>query len=424
MEKIGKYKVLRTLGTGASSEVYLGVDPFLDRQVAIKLVRPEILKDEKLGKIYRKLFMTEASLAGKLQHPHIAEIYDAVEEDEYNYIVMEYVDGGTLEQFCSAESLLPVERVVEMVFKCSRALDFAHELGVTHRDIKPENILHAGGTDVKITDFGAALTGSAEMTHVADIGSPAYMSPQQVKGHPLDHRTDIFSLGVVLYKLLTAHPPFQGSNNHSIMYQITSIDPPPPSSFRHEIPPSIDDIVKKAMQKDLDDRYAAWKDFSFDLAEAFRGQFMRKSDRELADSQKFNTLRKLSFFRNFDDVELWEVVRISAWKQVKPGELVIREGEIGDAFFVLASGDVKVTKSSKLLNVLAAGDCFGEMAYLSETENVRGADVNAMTDADIITISTEALRRASDNCRHQFDRAFLRILIERLALANTRLVHA
>lgn len=424
MDKIGKYKVLRTLGTGASSEVFLGIDPFLDRQVAIKLVRPEVLKDEKLGKIYRKLFMTEASLAGKLQHPHIAEIYDAVEDEAYNYLVMEFVDGGTLEQFCEPRTLLPVEQVVEMVFKCSRALDYAHELGVTHRDIKPENILFAGGTDVKITDFGAALTGAADMTHVSDIGSPAYMSPQQIKGHPLDHRTDIFSLGVVLYKLLTGHMPFQGSNNHSIMYQITSIDPPPPSSFRHEVPPSIDGIVKHAMEKDLDNRYLHWKDFSFELAEAFRGQFMRKSDQELADSQKFNTLRKLSFFRNFSDVELWEVVRISAWKQVKPGEHVIREGEVGDAFFVLASGEVKVTKSNKLLNVLSAGDCFGEMAYLSETENMRGADVIAMTLSDVINIGTEALRHASDNCRHQFDRAFLRILIDRLALANTRLVHA
>src|ERR1700689_3668221 len=196
---------------------------------------------------------------------------------------MEYVDGGTLEQFCLAESLLPVERVVEMVFKCSRALDYAHELGVTHRDIKPENILFAGGTDVKITDFGAALTGSGEMTHVADIGSPAYMSPQQIKGHPLDQRTDIFSLGVVLYKLLTGQLPFQGSNNHSIMYQITSIEPPPPSSYRHEIPPSIDAIVKRAMEKDIDERYQHWKEFSFDLAEAFRSQFMRNRDQELAD---------------------------------------------------------------------------------------------------------------------------------------------
>jgi serine/threonine protein kinase len=424
MEKIGKYKVLRSLGTGASSEVYLATDPFLDRQVAIKLVRPEVLKDEKLGKIYRKLFMTEASLAGKLQHPHIAEIYDAVEEDEFNYIVMEFIDGGTLEQFSAPQSLLPVERVVEMVFKCSRALDYAHEQGVTHRDIKPENILFAGGTDVKITDFGAALTGSGEMTHVSDIGSPAYMSPQQVKGHPLDHRTDIFSLGVVLYKLLTGHLPFQGSSNHSIMYQITSIEPAPPSSFRHEIPPSIDGIVKRAMEKDLDDRYPQWKDFSFDLAEAFRSQFMRNHDQEKADSQKFNTLRKLSFFRNFSDVELWEVVRISSWKQVKTSEPVLREGEVGDAFFVLASGEVKVTKSTKLLNVLGPGDCFGEMAYLSETENVRGADVIAMTDSEVISIGTESLRRASDSCRHQFDRAFLRILIDRLALANTRLVHA
>jgi CRP-like cAMP-binding protein len=208
------------------------------------------------------------------------------------------------------------------------------------------------------------------------------------------------------------------------MYQITSIDPAPPSSFRHEIPPNIDDIVKKALQKDLDDRYQDWKEFSYDLAEAFRSQFMRSRDREIADSEKFNTLRKLSFFSNFSDVELWEVVRISEWREVQPGASVIKEGEFGDAFFVLASGEMKVIKNGKLLNVLGPGDCFGEMAYLSETQNVRGADVYSMTEARVITIGTEAVRRASDNCQHRFDRAFLRILIERLALANTRLVNA
>ena len=147
--RIGKYPVKRRIGEGATSEVYLCDDPFNGREVAVKLVFSDAFNDPERGKTIRKLFVTEASLAGKLQHPHICEIYDAVAEENLHYIVMEYVDGGTLEQFCRADNLLPIDRVMEMAFKCSRALEFAQRMGVTHRDIKPANILHAGETDTR-----------------------------------------------------------------------------------------------------------------------------------------------------------------------------------------------------------------------------------------------------------------------------------
>src|SRR3954466_209461 len=181
LTKIGKYPVLRKLGEGATSEVYQCTDPFNQRTVAIKVAFPESFADPEKGRLLKKLFLTEASLAGKLAHPHICQIYDAVAEEGLHYIVMEYVDGGTLEKFCRADALLPVERVIEMAFKCTRALDFAHRQGVTHRDIKPANILHTGETQVKISDFGAALIASGETTQINSIGSPAYMSPEQVK---------------------------------------------------------------------------------------------------------------------------------------------------------------------------------------------------------------------------------------------------
>jgi eukaryotic-like serine/threonine-protein kinase len=192
LTQIGKYPVVRKLGEGATSEVYLCSDPFNLREVAVKVAFPESFQDPARGKAYRKLFLTEAKLAGKLQHPHICQVYDAVADEKLHYLVMEYVDGGTLEKYCTPDALLPVERAVEVVFKCTRALDFAHKLGVTHRDIKPANILHTGETDVKISDFGAALIASGETTQVAGVGSPAFMSPEQVKDHPLDHRTDIY----------------------------------------------------------------------------------------------------------------------------------------------------------------------------------------------------------------------------------------
>jgi serine/threonine protein kinase len=420
-EHIGKYRVVRKLGEGATSHVYLCNDPFNRRDVAVKLVFEEIFSDPARGKLFEKLFITEASLAGKLAHPHICEIYDAVAEGKLHYIVMEFVDGGTLEKYCNPQGLLPVDRVVEMVFKCTRALDFAHKMGITHRDLKPANILYAGETDVKISDFGAALIATAEHTQVAAIGSPAYMSPQQVKEHPLDHRTDIYSMGVVMYHLLTGRLPFRASNNFSLIYQITNVDPALPSSYRPEIPASVDAIVKRAMARELEDRYTEWEDFSLDLAEAFRSEGLGAKAQEFTDSDRFNTLRSLPFFENFSDAEIWEVARFSTWRHCGTGELLMKEGEPGTFFGILADGQIKVAKKGKLLNILRTGECFGEMAYLSKTAHVRGADVTVMNDAKIISIPTQKLAESSDGCRHQFDRAFMEILVARLQMANIRL---
>ena len=422
LAQIGKYPVVRKLGEGATSEVYLCNDPFNLREVAVKVGFPESFQDPARGRIYRKLFLTEAKLAGKLQHPHICQVFDAVADQTQHYLVMEYVDGGTLEKFCSPESLLTVERTVEVVFKCTRALEFAHKLGVTHRDIKPANILHTGDTDVKISDFGAALIASGETTQVAGVGSPAYMSPEQVKDLPLDHRTDIYSMGVVMYHLLAGRLPFQSPNNFALIYQITHAEPEAPSAFRPEVPPAVDAIVRRAMAKDLAKRYANWGDFSADLAAAFRPQhFGARKAQEFADSDRFETLRRLPFFQNFSDAELWEVARISTWRHAPAGEALMKEGEPGDYFCILAQGEVKISKHGKLLNVLRAGEPFGEMAYLSRQEHARGADVTVAAEASIISVPTRRLDQASESCRHKFDRAFMEILVERLSNANLRL---
>jgi serine/threonine protein kinase len=422
MDRIGKYEVVHKLGQGATSEVFLCHDEFAGRDVAVKVVYQDKLNETANGgRVYRKLFVTEASLAGKLAHPHIIQIYDAVVGDELSYIVMEYVSGGTLEPFCEPDKLLPIDKVVEIIFKCTRALGYAHKHGVTHRDIKPANILLAGGTDIKISDFGAAIMeSSGDTTMVVGIGSPAYMSPQQIKEQALDHQTDIYSLGVVMYQLMTGHLPFNATNNFSMMYQITMVEPPPPSSHRSEIPASLDQIVKRAMQKDIKRRYASWDEFAHDLAEAFRAEHLAKR-REVADSEKFNTLRAMPFFKEFTDAELWEVMRISHWQDAPPGTMLMHEGDPGEFFCILASGEMRVSKHSKLLNRLKPGQCFGEMAYLSRASNERSADVTALKASRVITIRCDDLANASDACRHRFDRAFMDILVDRLSLANVRL---
>ena len=212
MDTVANYPVIRKLGEGATSEAFLCQDPFRNREVAVKRIFPEALRDATRGRLFRKLFFTEASLAGKLVHPHIAQIFDAGIGEDSGYIVMEYIAGGTMDRFCAPENLLPVEQVVEIVFKCTRALAFAHMQGVTHRDIKPGNILYAAEpTDLRIGDFGLALNRGAETTQITGVGSPADMSPEQIREELVDHRTDLYSLGVVMYQMLTALP-FHGTN--------------------------------------------------------------------------------------------------------------------------------------------------------------------------------------------------------------------
>jgi len=421
LKKLGKYDILRVLGQGATSTVYLGRDPFRQRDVAIKVATPEALSDPEKGKLYTRLFLNEASLVGKLNHPHIVQIYDAVVAENLCYIVMEYVAGGTLEAFTQPGHLLPMDRVVEIVFKCTRALDFAFRLGITHRDIKPANILFASELDIKISDFGAAIANGVDCTQVSGIGSPAYMSPQQVKEQPLDHRTDIYSLGVVMYQLLTGQLPFQASSNYNMVYQIINTEPAAPSRLRREIPEVLDQIVLRAMAKDIDERYQDWELFGQDLAQAVRAEQLRLQKADFADTEKFAMLRALPFFADFSDVEIWEVLRFAHWRHVDPGTAVMRDGEAGDFFCFLAEGELKVTKGGKILNVLSAGDCFGEMAVINRQGQARGADVSALTHADIITIRGEALQQATESCRMHFYQGFLDVLAGRLAFANQRL---
>ena len=426
MEKVGKYELVREIGRGATSTVYLAVDPFTQREVAVKVAAPGILKDARRGRLYTHLFLNEAALVGKLLHPHIVQTYDAVVDSQVCYIVMEYVAGGTLERVCTPDSLLPLERIVEIVFKCTRALEFAFRAGIIHRDIKPANILFASTDpntgDIKISDFGAAIIGSPDRTLVLGIGSPAYMSPQQVKEQTLDHQTDIYSLGVVMYQLLTGQLPFQARNSYEMIYQIINNEPRRPSSLRSEIPEVLDTIVARAMSKRLQHRYRDWPEFAHDLAQAFRDRQLRVPADRMPDLEKFDTLRSFAFFAEFSDVEIWEVVRFSEWKWVPPGTVLIRDGDVGDFFYFLADGELKVLKNGMVLNLLATGDCFGEMAVIGKKESKRGADIVTLTRAKLVRITGSALKRSSEACRFHFYQAFVAVLSERLTSANQRLV--
>ncbi len=420
LTKVGKYDVINTLGEGATSTVYLCRDSFADRDVAVKVVAQSALKDLGSGKLMQRLFTTEASLAGKLNHPHIVQIYDAAADEHHAYIVMEYVEGGTLRRFTKVDNLLGIGDVIEVVYKCARALDYASQQGVIHRDIKPANIMLKENNDVKIADFGSAAIAKAEATMIDGIGTPAYMSPEQHMNKPLNHQTDIYALGIVMFQLLTGRAPFKADNIAGLAYQVLNSNPPLPSEFRREVPLELDMIVIRALQRDADKRYLTWAQFIEELANMMGGSTAMPK-KGVFETERFNTLRKLAFFEKFADVDLWEVLRFSEWLTVAKDEVILKEGDPGDFFCVMVSGEARVTRKRRPLATLKGGECLGEMACLGSPDKLRTADVTATQATQLVKISVDTYQKASDSCRIRFEHAFLRVLVERLMQANARM---
>lgn len=412
--RVGKYDLGQELGRGASGIVYLARDPFADRDVAIK-VFPHGDTGGLEGQ-RRAVFLNEAALVGKLAHPHIVQLYDAAAEEAFSYIVMEYVHGRTLAYHAHAERLLPLEKVVEVMFKASRALDYMNRNGVIHRDIKLANILFTDAGDIKISDFGIAMFTDPTRTTLSNAGSPAYMSPEQLQDEPLTHQTDIYSLGVAFYHLLTGRLPFSASSYASLIYQIVNVDPPPLRQHRPELPEGFEEIVSRAMQKDTAVRYQSWLDFGADLAVLVRD--LRMASEDLTDTRKFHALRGLPFFRGFREIETWEVLRAARWHRVPAGAVLIREGDTGDALYILIEGEAAVSRAGTLLATLGAGDCYGEMLYFSENIAARSTTIVASKPVHVIEIKAETLKALSAACQSQFSNACMRLLVNRLSAAN------
>lgn len=411
---IGKFQLRELLGRGATASVYLAEDPFTNAEVAIKIAHPNVMDDPESGYRFKKMFMNEASLAGKLRHPHIVSVYDAGIEQDVHYIVMEYVPGETLKEVCKPDKLLPTDDVIEIIFKCSNALEHAFLFGLIHRDIKPGNLLTTGGTEVKVSDFGTALLTNSDLTQVMDaVGTPSYMSPEQLSNQPLTQQTDIYSLGVVMYQMLSGKLPYSATNQFELIQKITHQPPVPLESVRSGLPESVIAIVNRCLKHDLKERYSNWAEVARDLALAHE-QLNISSSVEASDSRKFNILKGLKFFHEFTDVELWEMLRISKWRYFKGAKTLLEEGKIGGSIFILASGDARIMKNDAFLGVVDTGQCFGEMAYIHGTKKCRTASVVSNSPVTVIKIKSEALQQASIELQTKFNRELLRTLAERL----------
>jgi serine/threonine protein kinase len=423
IERVGKYEIRRLLGEGATGSVYLAADPFAQREVALKVMR-KLPPDPEAARQQLRFFQNEAALAGKLRHPHIASILDAGVEnptgvEPLRYLVMELIDGDPLTRYCRREALLEPQRIVDVVYKASKALEFANGIGVVHRDIKPANIMVRGDFDIKVSDFGAAQLASAEVTQVSRVGSPAYMSPEQLEDREVDWRSDMYSLGAVLYHLLTGERPFDGANAYELIQNILSAPAPAPSARRPGTPAALDEVVARAMAKTREERYPSWGEFGAALARLLS---LEAGAADLSDAEKFAASRRLKFFQRFSDAELWEAVRNSSWRQHRAGEDLIREDTADDSFYVIATGLLKVTRRGKLLNAVSPGECVGEMAYARRDGRPRSATVTAVEASWAMRLQVADIDGLSEGCRGRFNEAFLSIMADRLAMLGDRLI--
>ena len=310
--------------------------------------------------------------------------------------------------------------MVEIVFKCARALDYAHEKNVIHRDIKPSNILLTKNMDIKIGDFSIAHVNKPDDTQTLPMGvmgSPRYMSPEQLRDDQIGHQTDLFSLGVITYELLTGQHPFKAETFSQLVKSVLHEDPLPLQGIRPDLPQALEDIVQKALCKDIAGRYKSGMDIATDLNKAF--EILGEQGEKISVEEKFNLIKELEFFHGFPEEELWEILRASNWQDYRKGDSIIVEGELDDCFYIIISGGVAVMKNGNVIRELSPGDCFGEMGYLAKTK--RTASIVASSDTSLLKINSTVISQVSLKCQVRFLKVFLRTLIYRLS-ATTEVI--
>jgi serine/threonine protein kinase len=410
-ERVGKYVIVKEVGRGSTGVVYLSHDPYYRRDVAIKVYNLES-HDEDRARVTRKMFLSEAHMVGMLQHPNILPIFDAGEENGHYYIVTEHVHGArTLAAYCKPDNLLPVDDVVEIMYKCAKALHYAHSRGVIHRDIKPSNLMLTQANDVRVIDFGIALVSDSEISRIEGIaGSPSYMSPEQVQSLEITNRSDLYSLGAVMYEMLTGYRPFRGGNLSKLLHQIVYATAQPIHTLRPEIPEVLENCVAKSLHKDPAKRYRNGLELAADLTRVH--QTLREGSSKLDRQEQFSILRTLKFFHDFSQAEILEVLRASTWQDYEEGEEIVKEGEMDDRFYVIVSGSAGVMRGGNPVGQLDEGDCFGETSYVRGAKRL--ATIKALTTVTLMKVSSTLLEQGSAACQLRFNKVFLHSLISRL----------
>ncbi|HVT36832.1 MAG TPA: serine/threonine-protein kinase [Nevskiaceae bacterium] len=415
-QTIGKYEVRGELGRGACGVVYKGYDPFVARDVAIKVA---LQNPEMRAHASDRAFFVEARAAGMLQHPHIVATYDAGVEGDLSYIVMEYIDGETLMPLCRQKGpRAPIDQVLDISFKCAKALDYAHGKGVLHRDIKPSNIMLTRDGVPKVMDFSIAeISGGNKDKDEGVLGSPLYMSPEQVRHQPLGPTSDLYSLGAVIYQLLTGLPPFVETQLPVLFQQIRNVPAPRVELLRPETPRPLCDMVSRLLYKEPAQRFQSGGELAESLTRLFDN--LKLAEKQVSRRESKDSLRRLQFFSTFSDSEIDEIMNASSMLTYSENQGIIDEGDIDNAFYIIAVGTAEVRKGGKKLHTLNKGDCVGEIGFLTAAK--RTASVVAMTKVLALKINATLMDKVSRDCQLRFYKVFTETLIYRLTVTSAKL---
>jgi len=433
---IGRYAVQKKIGQGAMGSVYLGYDELIDRKVAIKSIRLEKKQSSKERSKTIDLFFEEAKIIGKLSHPHITAIYDMGINGYVPFLVMEYLNGMTLEEIIYKREKIPLEKVLSLAAMICTAIHYVHRHGILHRDLKPSNIMiDMELMTPKIMDFGIAKPVRLEGDDLTEIveetlwGTPYYMSPEQILGNDMSPRSDIFSLGVLFYEWISGQRPFTGGDTLEILHNIVGTRPKP----LHEVA-SVDrdlaKIIHKAMKKENEERFLTAAAFA-DALEIYRermvprlaGQEDPSLDFSMGQRHIIDQLRhQYAFFYDFTDEEIFEIFQISTPETYDKGEIIIQEGHSGKRMYFIIEGEAMVQKEihgkSVQLKQLGAGECFGEMAIIDNLPRV--ASVVALARTHVIALNEAVLRHSNPILCLKLFRSLAVTISEKLRLADKK----
>jgi len=418
-ERIGKYEIRGEIGRGACGVVYKGFDPFVQRDVAVKVALQDA--EFRTDFAHERSFFAEARAAGMLSHKHIVSLYDAGVEGDLSYLVMEYIDGETLAPMCRAGGQRqPLDQVIDIIFKCAKALDYAHGKGVLHRDIKPSNIMLTREGVPKLMDFSIAEINNEVAAGVSQgglLGSPLYMSPEQSRGEPLEASSDLYSLGAVMFQLLTGQPPFPLKDKEELMLAINQTPAPRAREIRPDVPAEVSNLVSRLLLKNPEERYQKGGDLAGALARLY--DQLKLAGHTVSRRESRDSLRRLHFFDDFSDEEITEIINVSSMATYQPGEAMITETGVDAAFYIVALGTAEVQKGGKAIYRLEKGDCMGEIGFIGGAK--RSGSVVAVNQVLALKLNATAIGRISEKCQLRFYKVFTETLIYRLSMASARL---
>lgn len=418
-DEVGRYTIGHRIGSGTCGVVHLALDNVLSREVAVKL-SPIGSAEISSGKVpgAQRAYQTEIVAAGKLRHPNIVTVYDAGQYEELNFLVMEAVEGDSLKAYGKGQTLLPANQALSVIIDCCHALDYSHQQDILHRDIKPANIMldHTGAA--KLLDYGIAVGLSDESSldrQGPTLGTPNYMSPEQILGRELSPASDFYSLATVLFELLSGRQLFKARKVKDLFRTVVSQVAPRLDEVKPEMPKGLADIIARALEKKPGARYQTGAEMAIAL-EPFLESFKIIEERPPAQRRFIQQLTKQAFFQGFSDVEVAQLLELVKVRTFSAGDLLLHEENTDRSLLVITDGLVRVNEKGDLVSVLGQGDCVGELGFIHGTPETRTQ--TAMTTVHALNLSAGALSELPPKTHLHYYHAISDLLSKRLGLAG------